>query len=119
MHRTCFKAMPCPIARSLEKVGEWWSILILRDACRGMTRFDEFQKSLGTSTNTLTRRLNALVEQGLLDRRKYSDRPLRHEYLLTTAGRDIAPILQAFMTWGIQHAGMTSELPAPLHPTAH
>ncbi len=112
MHRTCFKDMACPIARSLEKVGEWWSILILRDAYRGMTRFDEFQKSLGTSTNTLTRRLNSLVEQGLLERRKYSEKPLRHEYVLTEAGRDFAPVLQAFTAWGRQHAQ------GPPHSTA-
>ena len=111
MHRTCFKAMPCPIARSLEKVGEWWSILILRDARRGMTRFDEFQKSLGTSTNTLTRRLNALVEQGLLQRRPYSEKPLRHEYVLTPAGRDFAPVLDAFLAWGRQHAPLAQAPP--------
>src|SRR5215468_1894514 len=57
--------MPCPIARSLARVGEWWSMLILRDALHGMTRFDQFQKSLGIAPNMLTRRLNALVEAGL------------------------------------------------------
>ncbi|MBS7809784.1 winged helix-turn-helix transcriptional regulator [Roseococcus pinisoli] len=104
MHRKCFSAMPCPIARSLEIVGEWWSILILRDAYRGMTRFDEFQKSSGIGSNTLTRRLNRLVEEGLLERRPYSEKPLRHEYLLTAAGRDFEPVLEAFMVWGRKHA---------------
>jgi DNA-binding HxlR family transcriptional regulator len=61
--------MKCPIARSLERVGEWWSILILRDALRGLRRFDEFQKSLGVAANILTRRLNALVESGMLEQR--------------------------------------------------
>ena len=69
MQRKSFGSMTCPIARSLERVGEWWSILILRDAFRGLTRFDQFQKSLDIAPNMLTRRLNALVECGLLERR--------------------------------------------------
>ena len=69
MQRKSFGSMTCPIARSLERVGEWWSILILRDAFHGLTRFDQFQKSLDIAPNMLTRRLNALVEAGLLERR--------------------------------------------------
>ncbi len=95
--------MPCPIARSLERVGEWWSILILRDAFAGMTRFDEFQKSLGIAPNMLTRRLTALVESGLLERRRYSEHPPRDEYLLTARGRDFRPVLLAMMAWGNRH----------------
>ncbi len=72
--------MLCPIARSLERVGEWWSMLIMRDALYGMTRFDEFQTSLGIAPNMLTRRLTALVEAGLLERRLYNERPPRYEY---------------------------------------
>jgi len=75
MQRKSFGKMSCPIARTLECVGEWWSMLIMRDALHGMTRFDEFQHSLGIVPNTLTRRLNALVEAGLLERRRYSDHP--------------------------------------------
>jgi DNA-binding HxlR family transcriptional regulator len=75
MQRKSFDQMPCPIARSLEHVGEWWSILILRDALHGLTRFDQFQKSLGIAPNMLARRLNALVAAGLLERRRYSERP--------------------------------------------
>ncbi|MDB5414305.1 MAG: hypothetical protein JWR10_2640 [Rubritepida sp.] len=104
MQRKCFGDMPCLVARSLEMVGEAWSILILRDAYLGKTRFDAFEKSLGIGTNTLTRRLNRLVQHGLLERRQYSDRPVRHEYLLTAAGRDFEPILQAFLAWGGKHA---------------
>ena len=74
MQRTSYEDMPCPIARSLERVGEWWSILILRDAFAGLTRFDEFQKSLGIAPNMLTRRLASLVEAGMLERRPYSVR---------------------------------------------
>jgi DNA-binding HxlR family transcriptional regulator len=84
MQHKSFGSMACPIARSLERVGEWWSILILRDAFRGTTRFDQFQKSLGIAPNILTRRLNALVGSGLLERRRYSERPPRYEYLLTS-----------------------------------
>ena len=88
--------MPCPIARSLERVGEWWSILILRDAFAGMTRFDAFQKSLGIAPNMLTRRLTALVEAGLLQRRRYNEHPPRDEYLLTNRGRDFRPKTASF-----------------------
>ena len=103
MQRKSFGNMQCPIARSLERVGEWWSILILRDALYGLTRFDEFQKSLGVAPNMLTRRLNALVEAGLLERRRYSERPPRYEYVLTSRGRDFRPVLLTLLAWGNQH----------------
>jgi DNA-binding HxlR family transcriptional regulator len=93
----------CPIARSLEHVGDWWSMLILRDAMLGSTRFDEFEKSLGIAPNMLTRRLTSLVESGLLQRRRYSEKPPRDEYLLTDCGRDFAPILMAMLAWGNKH----------------
>ena len=95
--------MTCPIARSLERVGEWWSILILRDALRGTTRFDDFQKSLGIAPNMLTRRLNALVAAGLIERRRYSEHPPRHEYVLTARGRDFRSVLIALLAWGNRH----------------
>jgi DNA-binding HxlR family transcriptional regulator len=103
MQRTSFGAMPCPIARSLEHVGEWWSILILRDAFFGRTRFDEFRDSLGVAPNILTRRLKALVEAGLLERRRYCERPPRDEYVLTARGRDFRPVLLSLMSWGNRH----------------
>src|SRR6202171_5927423 len=103
MQRKSFGNMPCPIARSLERVGEWWSILILRDALHGFTRFDQFQKSLGIAPNTLTRRLNALVEAGLLERRRYSDRPPRDEYVPTARGRDLRPVVISLLAWGNKH----------------
>jgi DNA-binding HxlR family transcriptional regulator len=103
MRRKSFGSMQCPIARSLERVGEWWSILILRDAAHGLTRFDEFQESLGIAPNILTRRLKALVEAGLLERRRYSEKPPRHEYVLTQAGRDFRPVLWALLAWGNKH----------------
>ncbi|HET6185177.1 MAG TPA: helix-turn-helix domain-containing protein [Acetobacteraceae bacterium] len=103
MHRTSFGNMQCPIARSLERVGEWWSILILRDAFHGLTRFDQFQENLGIAPNMLARRLNALVEGGLLERRRYSDRPPRYEYVLTERGRDFRPVLLSLLAWGNRH----------------
>jgi DNA-binding HxlR family transcriptional regulator len=103
MRRKSFDTMQCPIARSLERVGEWWSILILRDAFHGLTRFDQFQKSLGIAPNMLTGRLNGLVESGLLERRLYSERPPREDYILTARGRDFRPILWAILAWGNRH----------------
>lgn len=101
--------LQCPIARTLEQVGEWWSILILRDAFQGLTRFDQFQKSLGIAPNMLTRRLNTLVESGLLERRQYSERPPRCEYVLTQRGRDFRPVLWALVAWGNEHLSPEGE----------
>ena len=103
MQRKSFGSMSCPIARSLERVGEWWSILILRDAFRGLTRFDQFQKSLDIAPNMLTRRLNGLVGSGLLERRRYSEHPPRDEYILTERGRDFRPVMWALLAWGNRH----------------
>ncbi len=100
MQRTRFTTMDCPIARSLDRVGDWWSILILRDALGGMTRFEEFQKSLKIAPNMLTRRLNGLVEAGFLTRRRYSEHPPRHEYIVTERGRDFRPVLIALIAFG-------------------
>jgi DNA-binding HxlR family transcriptional regulator len=103
MERKSFSRMQCPIARSLERVGEWWSILILRDALQGLTRFEQFQKSLGIAPNMLTRRLNSLVEAGLLERCRYSERPRRDEYVLTGRGRDLWPVIVELYAWGNKH----------------
>jgi DNA-binding HxlR family transcriptional regulator len=103
MQRKSFGKMSCPIARGLERVGGWWSMLVMRDALHGMTRFDEFQKSLGIAPSMLTRRLNALVEAGLLERRRYSDHPPRHEYVPTARGRDFRPVLVSLLAWGNKH----------------
>jgi DNA-binding HxlR family transcriptional regulator len=103
MRHASFGGHACPIARSLERVGEWWSILILRDAFLGATRFEQFQKNLNIAPNTLTRRLNALVEAGLMERHRYCERPPRDEYRLTEAGRDFRPVLWALLAWGNKH----------------
>lgn len=96
---------PCPIARSLDSIGDTWSILILRDAHNGLTRFDQFRKSLGIAPTILTRRLATLTEEGLLEKRLYSERPPREEYLLTAAGRDFLPVLFMIGAWGRQYRG--------------
>jgi DNA-binding HxlR family transcriptional regulator len=103
MQHKSFRNMPCPIARSLERVGEWWSMLIIRDALHGMTRFDQFQDCLGIAPNMLARRLDALVDAGLLERRRYSERPPRDEYVLTARGRDFRPVLISLLAWGNRH----------------
>jgi DNA-binding HxlR family transcriptional regulator len=103
MQHKSFRAMPCPIARSLERVGEWWSMLIMRDALHGLMRFDEFQQSLGIAPNMLTRRLNALVEAGLLERHRYSIHPPRDEYRPTARGHDFRPVLIALLAFGNRH----------------
>jgi DNA-binding HxlR family transcriptional regulator len=103
MQRKSTAYMPCPIARSLDRVGDWWSILIIRDALYGLKRFDEFQQSLGIAPNMLTRRLGQLVGAGLLERRLYNERPPRYEYLLTESGRDFRPVLLSLLAWGNKH----------------
>ena len=94
---------PCLIARSLALVGDAWSMLILRDAHAGLTRFDEFRKSLGIAPTILTRRLAMLTEEGLLEKRRYSERPPRDDYILSEAGRDFLPVLFAIGAWGRKH----------------
>lgn len=100
MQRKSFADMECPTARSLEVVGEWWSLLIVRDAMRGRRRFEEFQESLGIARNILSRRLKRLVAAGLLEKRLYAERPRRHEYRLTDKSRDLFPVLTALAAWG-------------------
>jgi DNA-binding HxlR family transcriptional regulator len=109
MQRTSFDTMQCPVARSLEEVGEWWSILILRDAFYGLTRFDQFAQSLGIAPNMLTRRLRGLCEAGLMERRPYQERPVRHEYVLTGKGRDFRPVLWTLLAWGNRHLAPEGE----------
>jgi DNA-binding HxlR family transcriptional regulator len=100
-----FSVGPCPVARALARVGDAWSMMILRDAGYGATRFDQFRTSLGIAPNILTRRLAALTADGLLEKRRYSERPPRDEYVLTEKGRDFLPILAAIGAWGSRHHG--------------
>lgn len=96
---------PCPIARALLRVGDAWSMMILRDAGYGATRFDQFRTSLGIAPNILTRRLAGLTQEGLLEKRRYSERPPRDEYVLTDKGRDFLPVLAVIGAWGRRHYG--------------
>ena len=89
----------CPLARGLDAVGDAWSMLILRDAHAGLTRFDQFRKNLGIAPTMLTKRLGAMTDAGLLEKRLYSERPPRDEYVLTNAGRDFLPILLMIGAW--------------------
>jgi DNA-binding HxlR family transcriptional regulator len=93
----------CAMTRALLRFGEPWSALILREAFEGTTRFDQFQKNLGISPSILTRRLNMLIDEGLLARRQYCPHPPRFEYILTDRGRDFRPVLQSLMAWGVRH----------------
>ena len=94
----------CSIARTLEVVGERWTALILRDAVRGTRRFEDFQASLGIARNILSARLARLCEEGILERRRYQERPARDEYHLTAKGRDLEPVLLGLLRWGDRYA---------------
>ncbi len=104
MERKSFAEMDCSVAQCLEVVGEWWSLLIVRDAFLGVTRFDEFQRRLGISRNVLHQRLDRLVDAGVLVKVPYSTKPPRSEYRLTPRGKDLWPVLTAMRQWGDQHA---------------
>jgi len=100
MRRTRFDRAPCPIARTTDLIGDWWTPVVLRNACFGMRRFDDFQRTLGMPRAILARRLERLVAEGLLAREPYQQRPLRHEYLLTEKGRAFSDVLAAMWRWG-------------------
>ena len=105
MNKRKSSADTCPIARSLAFLGDAWTVLILRDANSGLTRFDQFRKSLGIAPTMLTKRLATLTQEKLLEKRQYSDRPPREEYVLTDAGRDYLPVLFMIGAWGRKHRG--------------
>ncbi|ROP58261.1 HxlR family transcriptional regulator [Enterobacter sp. BIGb0383] len=94
---------PCPIARSLGRMGDGWTLMILRDAFAGLTRFDEFQRSCNVAPNILSRRLKEMVKDGLLVRVSYSSAPPRHEYRLTDKSRELHPIMLMLTEWGNRH----------------
>ena len=98
--RTSYRDFACSTAQTLEIVGEWWTLLLVRDAFFGVRRFDDFQRRLGLSRSVLTTRLNRLVEEGILETRQYESRPPRLEYLLTKKGADLFPVLVSLQQWG-------------------
>ncbi len=102
-----YEGQNCSAARTLELVGERWTLLIIRDALLGVTRFDGFLSRLGIARNVLTDRLNTLVEHGILDRVAYQDRPVRHEYPLTDKGRELLPVIVTLTEWGDRHISPT------------
>ncbi|MEV6773445.1 helix-turn-helix domain-containing protein [Nocardia sp. NPDC051030] len=100
MRRVSFEDMNCSIAQCLEAVGEWWTLLIIRDALFGVTRFDDFRSRLGIARNVLTQRLEHLVAQGILEKTPYQDNPVRYDYNLTEKGRALWTVVTAMRQWG-------------------
>jgi DNA-binding HxlR family transcriptional regulator len=99
-----YKSQTCSIAGALEVVGERWSLLVVRNVFLGLRRFDEIQANLGIARNVLQSRLTKLVDEGVLERRPYRERPARHEYRLTEKGLDLWPTVVALMQWGDRYA---------------
>jgi DNA-binding HxlR family transcriptional regulator len=106
MRRTAFDTMRCSIARTLDVVGDPWTLLIVREAFFGTTRFDDFRRNLAIPRATLSARLASLVEHGVLDRRSEPDTPGRPRYLITEKGRALGPVMIALMQWGDQWSGI-------------
>ena len=102
-----YSGQDCSIARALEIVGERWTLLIVRDALLGLRRFDEFQENLGIARNVLTDRLNRLVDEGILERVRYSERPERFEYHLTQKGYDLDVAIAGLRQWGDKYVSPT------------
>jgi DNA-binding HxlR family transcriptional regulator len=109
-----YKGQNCSIARSLELIGERWTILVLRDAFLGLRRFDQFQQNLGIARNVLAARLDRLVREGILEKIPYQERPLRHEYRLTDKGLDLWPVITELLRWGDRHAASEAGPPIVL-----
>jgi DNA-binding HxlR family transcriptional regulator len=110
MYRKTFDGMNCSIARALDQVGEWWSLLIVRECSLGTTRFDDFQRHLGIARNVLTARLNSLVEHGVLEKVLAEGSERRNEYRLTEKGEALYPVIVALMQWGDRWAGHKASL---------
>jgi len=103
LKRKSLSSMDCPVALALDQVGEWWSLLILRDALQGSTRFEQFRESLDISPTMLTRRLSDLIEVGLLKKTSGSGGSSRDEYCVTDKSRDLSPVLIMLFAWGRRH----------------
>lgn len=103
MLRREYDTQTCSIARALEVVGERWSLLIVRDVLNGIRRFDDLTESLGITRSVLAARLERLVGEGVLRRRVYQERPVRHEYVATAKGVELVPVLMHLMQWGDRH----------------
>lgn len=126
MPARAFPDLICSVARTAEVIGERWTVLVLREAFLGVRRFDDMQARLGIARNVLADRLVTLVDQGVLERRRYLERPERFEYRLTAKGRDLYPVIVAMLSWGDKHAPVADGPPlvlvhtpcgAPAEPT--
>jgi DNA-binding HxlR family transcriptional regulator len=117
VERKSFGEMDCSIAQCLEVVGEWWSLLILRDAFMGVSKFDVFQRRLGISRNILQQRLERLVEERVLTKSSYSEHPPRFDYRLTDKGRDLWPVINAMRQWGDHYAAPNGPPVVMMHTT--
>jgi DNA-binding HxlR family transcriptional regulator len=106
MLKNTYEGQACSIARSLELIGERWTLLIVRDVFRGLRRFDEMQESLGIARNVLANRLDRLVEEGIFEKRRYQEHPPRCEYFLTEKGIDLWPVLVSLIKWGDKHESL-------------
>ncbi|MBF6078563.1 winged helix-turn-helix transcriptional regulator [Nocardia beijingensis] len=115
MKRTTFADWPCTVARTVDLIGDWWTPLVLREAYYGATRFEEFERTLGLSRNVLSQRLTRLVDESLLERVPYQQRPVRYEYRLTEQGRDFFPVVAAMMRWGDRWRAPSEGPPITLH----
>lgn len=115
MRRTRFDDAPCPIARTTDLMGDWWTPVIMREAFFGVRRFEQFSERLGLSRNTLTQRLTRLVDEGLLERVRYEERPERFEYVLTDKGRAFWDVLAAM--WRFGEDWLFPEAPPPVRLT--
>jgi DNA-binding HxlR family transcriptional regulator len=100
MHKANLATLPCSLARSLQIVGEWWTLLVLRDVCFGWNRFEAIHEHLGIARNILKARLDTLADHGMLDRRRYQRHPDRYEYLPTQKTLDLVPAILAIVAWG-------------------
>jgi DNA-binding HxlR family transcriptional regulator len=116
--RTGFANWPCSIARTVDLLGDWWTPLVLREAFYGTTRFDGFERTLRIGRNVLTQRLNRLVDEGVLERVPYQQRPVRYDYLLTEKGRELFPIIAAINRWGDRWLAPDAGPPVVLHHTS-
>lgn len=103
MKRTRLENTPCPAGRALDLIGDWWTLLIVRDAMRGISRFSEFQRSLGAAKNILSTRLKALVAEGILKIEPAADGSAYQEYVLTEKGLALQPVLVALGQWGSEY----------------
>lgn len=111
----------CSVAATLEVVGDPWTMLILREAFKGVRRFEQWQSSLGVARNVLAARLRSLTAHGVLERRAYCERPVRYEYTLTPKGRDLFPVLMVLLNWGDKHVYGAGGEPRAYthHPCGH